>query len=60
MNIHAKFFCNHCGEHFDSDRTVLRCPSCDGYKISLQMDLWDEPDAEPETELTLAEDSGLE
>lgn len=61
MKVNAKFFCNHCGEHFDTDRTPLRCPVCDGYKISLQMDLWDDPDVPiPEIKWTLAEDSGLE
>ena len=47
MHVNAKFFCNHCGNMFDDedfDDKLLRCPVCDGYKISLQLDMWNEPD----------------
>ncbi len=49
MKVNAKFFCNHCGSIFDAkdaDKPNLRCPICDGYKVSLQMDLWNEPEPE--------------
>ena len=47
MLVNANFFCNHCGSTFsaeDTEQASIRCPVCDGYKISLQMDLWNEPD----------------
>lgn len=49
MQVNAKFFCNHCGAIFeaeDTERNSVRCPECDGYKVSLQLDLWIEPDPE--------------
>ena len=47
MNMSGKFLCNHCDSTFrndDMDALGLRCPVCDGYKISLVLDLWHEPD----------------
>lgn len=47
MKIDAKFFCNHCGSTFsakDTEQASIRCPICDGYKVSLQLDLWNDPD----------------
>ena len=47
MKIDAKFLCNHCDSTFgseDLDDIGLRCPVCDGYRISLVIDLWEEPD----------------
>lgn len=49
MQVNAKFFCNHCGSIFDvkdTTRANIQCPICDGYKVSLQLDLWNEPDPE--------------
>ena len=49
MKINAKFFCNHCGSMFDvkdTNQSGITCPVCDGYKVSLQMDLWNDPDPE--------------
>ena len=47
MNMSGKFLCNHCDSTFandDMDALGLRCPVCAGYKISLVLDLWHEPD----------------
>lgn len=49
MQVNAKFFCNHCGSMFDAkdtEKASIRCPVCDGYKVSLQLDLWNDPDPE--------------
>jgi len=49
MEVNAKFYCNHCSNVFDKDNAdhhFIACPICDGYKISLQVDLWREPDPE--------------